>query len=157
MLIGGRKIVNSDVFFAVTNIRTNVQNYSSEFEGLLHEIVSKKPFMSQVICYINGNDETKLWTVSAYIKYILSILEIENKNVSDTLIWRHQLNYLLINWLYLLMGYILRIRLGKLIIQNVQYWQMTLLFWMSYFIIISRNHCWEMLYVKIAHQVVLIQ
>ena len=36
MLIGGRKIVNSDVFFSVTNIRTNVQNYYSEFEGLLH-------------------------------------------------------------------------------------------------------------------------
>ena len=29
MLIGGRKIVNSDVFFSVTNIRTNVQNDSS--------------------------------------------------------------------------------------------------------------------------------
>ena len=29
ILIAGRKIVNSDVFFSVTNIRTNVQNYSS--------------------------------------------------------------------------------------------------------------------------------
>ena len=36
MLIGGRKIVNGDIFFGVTNIRTNVQNYSSGFEGLLH-------------------------------------------------------------------------------------------------------------------------
>ena len=35
-LIGGRKIVNNDIFFEVTNIRTNVQNYSSEFEVLLH-------------------------------------------------------------------------------------------------------------------------
>ena len=40
MLIGERKIVNSDVFFSVTNIRTNVQKYSSEFEGLLHQMVS---------------------------------------------------------------------------------------------------------------------
>ena len=68
MLIGGRKIVNSDMFFGVTNIRTNVQNDSSEFEGLLHEMVSKKPFISQYICYINGNGERKLCTVSAYIK-----------------------------------------------------------------------------------------
>ena len=29
MLIGGRKIVNSDMFFGVMNIRTNVQNDSS--------------------------------------------------------------------------------------------------------------------------------
>ena len=47
MLIGGRKIVNSDVFFSVTNIRTNVQNDSSEFEGLIHKIVSQKPFSNQ--------------------------------------------------------------------------------------------------------------
>ena len=39
MLIGGRKIVNSDVFFSVTNIRTNVQNASSEFEVLLQKMV----------------------------------------------------------------------------------------------------------------------
>ena len=42
MLIGGRNIVNSNVFFAVTNIRTDVQNDSSEFEGLLHKMVSVK-------------------------------------------------------------------------------------------------------------------
>ena len=35
MLIGGRKIVNSDIFFGVTNIRKNAQNDSSDFEGLL--------------------------------------------------------------------------------------------------------------------------
>ena len=46
MLIGGRKMVNSDIF-EVTNIRTNVQNDYSEFEGLLHEMVFKKPFISQ--------------------------------------------------------------------------------------------------------------
>ena len=68
MLIGVRKIVRSDVFFTVTNIRTKVQNDSSEFEGLLHEMVSQKPFIIQEICYIDGNDERKLCTVSAYIK-----------------------------------------------------------------------------------------
>ena len=50
MLIDGRKIVNGDVFFKATNIRKNVQNDSSEFEGLIHKMVPKKPFMIQVIC-----------------------------------------------------------------------------------------------------------
>ena len=44
LLIGGGGIVNSDLFFLVTNIRTNVQNNSSEFEGLIHEMVSLKIF-----------------------------------------------------------------------------------------------------------------
>ena len=47
MLIGGRKIVYTDSFFEATNIRDNVQKYYSEFEGLLHEMVSKKQFMNQ--------------------------------------------------------------------------------------------------------------
>ena len=68
MLIGGRKIVNSEFFFEVTNIRTNFQNYSLNFEELLHEMVSQKPFISQDICYIIGNGERKLCTVSAYMK-----------------------------------------------------------------------------------------
>ena len=68
MLIGGRKFVNCDIIFEVTNIRTYVQNDSSEFEGLLNKMVSKKPFMSQVVCYINGNGEKHLRTVSTYIK-----------------------------------------------------------------------------------------
>ena len=68
MLVGGRKIVNSDMFFGVTNISKNVQSDYSDFEGLLHKIVSKKPFMSRDIYYINGNGERKLCTVSAYFK-----------------------------------------------------------------------------------------
>ena len=68
MLIGGGKIINSDMFFEVTNIRTDVQNHSSESEGLIHKMAPKKPFISQDKCYINGNGEGKLCTVSAYIK-----------------------------------------------------------------------------------------
>ena len=66
------------MFFEVNSIRTNVQNNSSDFEGSLHEIVSKTPFMSQEICYIIGNVERKICTVSAYIKEFLSIVEIDN-------------------------------------------------------------------------------
>ena len=60
MLFGGRKVFNSDVFFAVTNIRKNVQNDSSKFEGLLHEMISYKPFISQDICHINSNGEISI-------------------------------------------------------------------------------------------------
>ena len=59
ILVGGRKTVNSDMIFRVNNIKTNIQNDSSEFEGLLHEMVAKKPFMIQEICYINGNGKRK--------------------------------------------------------------------------------------------------
>ena len=62
------------IFFKVTNIRTNIQNDSSEFEGLLREMVPKKPVMSQEICYINWNGEAKLCTVSAYKKEFLIIV-----------------------------------------------------------------------------------
>ena len=67
------------IYFSVTNIRTNVQNYSSEFERLLHKILSQKPFISQEICHINFNGERSICTVSTYIKEFLSIVEIENK------------------------------------------------------------------------------
>ena len=79
MFIGGRKYFNSDMYFEVTNIRINVQNDSLEFEGLLHEMASNKPFTSQDICYINGNGEIKLCTVPTYIKELLIIVQIENK------------------------------------------------------------------------------
>ena len=76
MVIGGRKIMNIDVFFSVINIRTNFQNDSSEFEGLLHKMVSQKPFINQEICHINLNDEKIICNVSTHIKEFLSIVEI---------------------------------------------------------------------------------
>ena len=68
MLIGGGKIVNSDVFFLVTNIRTNVQEDSSEFERIIHEMVSLKIFSNQEIFHIDLNGEKRICTVSTYIK-----------------------------------------------------------------------------------------
>ena len=58
-VIGGRKIVNSDMFFRGTNMRTNIQNDSSEFEGLLQKMLPKETFIIPEICYINMNDEKK--------------------------------------------------------------------------------------------------
>ena len=71
--------------FEVTNISTNVQNDFSEFEDLLHEMVSKKPFMSQQICYINWNGKKRLCTVFAHIDELLRIVEIDDKNSTDAL------------------------------------------------------------------------
>ena len=68
MLIGERNIVYTDSFSGVTNIRENVQNYYLEFEGLLHKMLSKKPFMTHEICYNNENCESELFIVSDYIK-----------------------------------------------------------------------------------------
>ena len=56
------------MYFSGTNIRTNVQNGSSEFEELLHEMVSQKPFINQDICHINFNGERIIYNVSTYIK-----------------------------------------------------------------------------------------
>ena len=36
------------------------QNDSSDFEGLLQEMVSKKPFTSRDICYIIGNGQRNI-------------------------------------------------------------------------------------------------
>ena len=68
ILIGGRKIVNSDENFLITNIRTNVQEDSSEFEALIHEMISFELFSNQEICHIGLNVEKIICTVSTYIK-----------------------------------------------------------------------------------------
>ena len=54
---GGKKIVNCDGIFLITNIRTNVQEYSSEFEALIHEMISLELFINQEICHIDLNGE----------------------------------------------------------------------------------------------------
>ena len=42
-----------------------MQDDSSDFEGLLHKMVPKKPCMNQEISYIIGNGKSKLFTVFA--------------------------------------------------------------------------------------------
>ena len=68
ILIGGRKIVNSDNIYLITNIRTNVQEDSSEFEALIQDIISSELFRNQYICHIDLNGEKIISTVSTYIK-----------------------------------------------------------------------------------------
>ena len=68
------------------------QKDSSEFEGLVNEIVTKKIFTNQDISYTNGNSESKLCTLSNYIKEFFSILEIERYSVKYDLNGRQQLN-----------------------------------------------------------------
>ena len=40
MLTGGRKVVNIDNIFLLTNIRTNVREDSSEFDAQIQEMIS---------------------------------------------------------------------------------------------------------------------
>ena len=56
-----------------------MQNISSEFEGLLNEMMPKKHFINQEISYINFDGKMNLSTVSHYMKEFLSMMEIENK------------------------------------------------------------------------------
>ena len=43
--------------FLITNIRTNVQEDYSEFEALIHKMVSLEIFSNQEICHIDLNGE----------------------------------------------------------------------------------------------------
>ena len=67
-LIVGRKTVYTDSFFEVTNTRKDVKNDSPEFDGLLHEMVSKGLFINQEISYMKKKGEMNCSSVSDYIK-----------------------------------------------------------------------------------------
>ena len=56
-----------------------MQNDSSDFEGLLQEMIYKTPFINQEISCITFDGERNLSTVSNYMKEFLSLIEIENK------------------------------------------------------------------------------
>ena len=69
MLTDGRKIVYTDSFFEVTNIKRDVQIYSLEFGGLLHKMVRKEPYINQERGYSNKKGENNASTVSDYILF----------------------------------------------------------------------------------------
>ena len=58
--------MNSDGIFLITNIRTNVQEDSSDFEALIHEMISLKLFSNQEICHIDLNGEKKMHCVNIH-------------------------------------------------------------------------------------------
>ena len=84
--------VYNDSFFDATNIRKNAQNYSSESEGLLRKMVSKKPFMNWEIRYMNGNGKMKLSTLSTYIKRVFEHNRNREKSVTYAVNGKQQLN-----------------------------------------------------------------
>ena len=63
----------------MTNIRRDFQNDSSEFYGLIHEMVSREPFIDQEISYINEKGEINCSTVTDYTTGNLNIIKIEQK------------------------------------------------------------------------------
>ena len=80
-LISERKTVYTYSFFEVTDIRKNFKIDSSEFDGLLHEIISKQPFINKEIIYTNEKCEIHCSSVSDYITFF-NIIEIE-KNMCE--------------------------------------------------------------------------
>ena len=72
ILIGGRKTFTL-THFLNSHLSENVQNDSSEFEGLIHEMMSKEYFIRRDISYINLDGERKLSTVSNFMKEFMSI------------------------------------------------------------------------------------
>ena len=124
--------------FSVTNIRTNFQNDSSEFEGLIHEIVSHKSFSNQEICHINLNDEKSICTVSTYIKKYLSIVEIENTFFQRCSNMKPPAEVISDKLIMIIEGLPTSDSPRQIDHQNVLHWQRTLLFWMWCYRIISR-------------------
>ena len=69
-----------------------MQNDSSDFDGLLHEMVSKEPFINQEISYINKKGDMNCSIVSNYITKHINIIEIDNKFVRYAKSRGHQYN-----------------------------------------------------------------
>ena len=56
-----------------------MENYPSEFDGLLHEMVPKEPFMNQETIYMNKKGDINCSTVTDYTTENLNIIGIEKK------------------------------------------------------------------------------
>ena len=111
-------------------------------------MLPKETFINQEISYNNGNGEMKISTVSAYIKYFIIIIQVEREMCQMCYIWKISIELvsykrvMSIEWLNSSNSQ------RKTIIKNIQHWQQTTLRWMTHFRIISRNHCFNILYVK---------
>ena len=55
-----------------------MRNYSLEFDGLLHKMVSKEQFINQEISYINEKGEMNCYSLSGYTTKN-NIIEIEKE------------------------------------------------------------------------------
>ena len=60
----GKKIISTDVFFILENIRINYQMDASEFEGLLYNMFSEETFANH---RLDMTDEKYDYTISDYV------------------------------------------------------------------------------------------
>ena len=61
----------------MNNISKDAKNDYSEFDGLLHEIVSKEPFIKKMISYINKKYEINFYNFTDYIRNVLNTTGID--------------------------------------------------------------------------------
>ena len=137
--------MNSDNIFFITNIRTNVQEDSSEFEALIQETISFEIFSNQEICHINLNGKKRVCTVSTYIKEYLSIVEIENKKCQICCRLKTPYEALSDKLTMFLEGLLISNKSRH--IDHKKYTSTkkgTLLFWIRFSINISMIHCYTM-------------
>ena len=52
------------MLFILENIKTNCQMDASEFEGMLHTMLSEEPFANHILDMSDGNEE---YTISDYV------------------------------------------------------------------------------------------
>ena len=62
--LGGGKIISTDMFFILENIRINCHMDASEFEGLLYNMLSEERFANPGLDMTDENDD---YTISDYV------------------------------------------------------------------------------------------
>ena len=62
--LGGGKKKSTDMFFILENIKTNCQMDTSEFEGLLYNMLSEEPFANH---RLDMTDENEEYTITDYV------------------------------------------------------------------------------------------
>ena len=68
--LGEKKTISTDMFFIVANITTTCQTDSSEFEGMIYNMLSEEPFIHHILDNPDGNEES---TISDYLSQNFSI------------------------------------------------------------------------------------
>ena len=63
-IFGRKKTISTDMFFIVANITTTCQIDTSEFEGMIYNMLSEEPFTHHILEDPDGNEEI---TISDYL------------------------------------------------------------------------------------------
>ena len=109
--------------------------------------------MNQEISYINGVGESKLFTVSAYIKEFLGIIKIKNKKCRILSKWKTSIELVYDKLIMYLNGLHTSNSPRQIDLPKCTILEKYTIVLNEIFRIISGNHCLKMLYVKTFPQV----